>query len=210
MSLGLGLKLPVLAGNANMGGNIQPSARYYTNFIASRSSYSKLDSTVSVGGAFKIRVDVQRNDSGNMDIIGQSASLSSRFGFVSNTLFIRVGGVIVQTVGTVSLSADIREFEVELDGNDFIFRIDQVEFETITNATAAGNTFEFDVIGQSNSGRYYEGYIADLHVEENSIAIANFAMDESFAEAEFVNSVDPLNNATKFNISADQVIEVLL
>lgn len=182
--------------------------RYYTNFIASRSSYAQLDSTVSISGGFKIRVDVQRNDSGNMDIIGQSSSLSSRFGFASNSLFVRVNGISVQTVGTVPLSADIREFEVELDGDDFIFRIDQVEFETVTNAGAAARTFEFDVIGQSNSGRYYEGYIADLHIEENSIAIANFDMDESFAESEFVNSVDPLNNATKVNISADQVVFV--
>jgi hypothetical protein len=190
-------------------GGYAPAGRYYTNFIASRSSYAEFDTEISVSTAYKIKIDVQFKSgiSRELYVLGKIAGRSHEITIKdSGQIEIKPQFERVTTTETITRDDIIHELEIELDGNDFIFRIDGVLFDTVTNITASQQLFTFSAIATRNLDDFFDGYLANLHVEENSVVVASLAMDEPFEVADFANSVDPSNPATKVNVLADQVV----
>jgi hypothetical protein len=186
--------------------------RFYTNFLSSEGSYAVLTSPITVSGNYKIRIDVQAPTEahGNLAILGDPDSTEDYLVLTSDNKFKFQTSFGVAFTTSYELPADgvVHEAEVQKFNNFFIVSVDGLAVQSAAAPIVAAEPFTITAIGNRNGSLFFNGYLANLHIEENSVVLGLYAMDEGPLSAVFANAVDSSNPAVKHNIPINQVVYV--
>ncbi len=186
----------------------EPTAvqRFFTRLNSTLTQYYTIP-TWTASGDFEIEWrDTVLNPSSSMDILGR---FDSADGFVRITGLtyiprIRVGNVSVDSTAAFTVDGKLHVRGVRLEGDDFTFSEDGVDISVVNNPTAAANALIIDLVARSSSGRYVDGYIANVSLQtagDNRF----YALDEDLSTTSVIIDSIGGNNGTAINIAESQL-----
>lgn len=123
----------------------------------------------------------------NYTLIGQTASALNYLKILSTGFAsISIDGDVVTSTVLATKDSKLRDYSVELNGNDFEFLEDAVIIDTITDAVAAAKVFTINAISTSNGADRFDGIQADPFFD-NAGTITSWNLDEATANTETNN-----------------------
>jgi hypothetical protein len=127
------------------------------------SSFYSLGTDSVLTTAYKLGIStVLPTASTTYALYGRASSATDYLKILSTGyLSLDVNGTVVTSTVLATKDSRYREYSVTLDGNDFIFKENEIVISTVTNATAAAKTLTLNLIGNSNGAEFYLGALAD-------------------------------------------------
>lgn len=173
-----------------------PSAiqRYFWDFTAAASQYGDFSSDIVLSGDFEIEwTDALDDDASTYTVYGESAggqSVQHRFGGLIR-LRLPVNTVTFPGYAAVK-DGKLHVRSVRRVGNDFIYREDGVDRQTINNPTAAAETLTLNTLAQNNSANYLDSAASDLFIWKDGdrttgTLIADFPLDTDLSNPVIAN-----------------------
>ena len=183
---------------------VAPFQRFFTTLASAGSQHFTIP-TVTLTGDFEIEwTDTISDDVNTFSIVGDSAGTDSIQSRPSGVIRIRIAASTVAfSTGNVTKDGKLHTRSIKLVGNDFIYTEDGTIVQTITDATAAANSFSVDAIGQNNGANFIDGIIANVKITDAGTLIRKYNIDEDWVGPSTVlrDSSGNGQNGTAVNIT---------
>lgn len=139
--------------------------------------------TVTLTGDFVLSTDVVINDISSIRAFAGLVSTSTNAWrlLTSGSSDLRIGNYLITFTTSFTISGKLSNVGIRKEGNNFILFQDDVDLETITDATAGGNTFSFDSLGIRNGLNFFKDVISNVLIYDAGTLIRYYKIDEDFS-----------------------------
>jgi hypothetical protein len=192
MSLGLGLKLPVLAGKRPLfGSTAKAIKRYITELSAAGSMYDQFSSPITLDGDFEKQIQYVTTETGVFQMLsGLLSSTSEYLGITAaGDLELRLSGSF-HNFGAVPRDGRLNTVRLVRVGSSISAYINGALLSSIVNSS----TYRFDVVARYASGLYFNGIWSNLLVEDNGTLIVDAKKDGDGTSNVIVNDAAVLGS----------------